>query len=163
MLGIPWCGPHGCHCSGTHLGTPRVPGGAGIAGQTPLGSVPWGVIHVGRATAQKGLKGRHPGWGSAPWGLSGIQWGNSENPWVGRDLEAHLAPTPCQEEGHLPLDQTWAAADLQRSLGKLRVRACSRNISGIAGPPTSPSIMQISPGVLAAVSLQLIRLGLGYL
>jgi len=25
--------------------------------------------------------------------------------WVGRDLKAHLIPTPCHGQGHLPLDQ----------------------------------------------------------
>lgn len=105
--------------------------------------------------------------GSASWGACGVLWGKSENPrlvWVRRELkQAHLVPAPWHEQGNLPLDQILAALGALRSPGKLRVRACSRSISGIAGPPTSPSIMQISPGVLAAISLQLIRLRLGYL
>ena len=32
--------------------------------------------------------------------------------WVGRDLKDHLVPTPCHEQGHLPLDQVAQSSNL---------------------------------------------------
>jgi len=60
--------------------------------------------------------------------------------WVGRHLKAHLVPTPCHEQGHLPPDQV-AQSSIQPGLEHCQGGG-SHSFSGQPGPVFHPLMVK---------------------